>query len=124
MGGLRMLTSKHSCILIPYIFMSLTQGCSSQLRDSLQVPGLGQYRWSKRVIVTYSQSEGHPEVVRLKTEISQRTTTTGNWSTSIPTRGMGSKISSLTSLVTMGIQSTRVTRVLCRQFSISSTKCP
>ena len=42
------------------------------LKDSLQVPGLGQYRWSKRVIVTYSQSEEHPEVVRLKTEISQR----------------------------------------------------
>ena len=42
------------------------------LKDSLQVPGLGQYRWSKRVIVTYSQSEEHQEVVRLKTEISQR----------------------------------------------------
>merc|ERR1711994_553076 len=53
-----------------------------------------------------------------------RGTSRGNWSTSIPTRGMGRKISSLTSLVTMGIQSTLGTRVLCRQFSISSTKCP
>ena len=33
---------------------------------------LDQYRWSKRVIVTSSQSEEHPEVARLKTEISQR----------------------------------------------------
>ena len=28
--GLRMLFSKHSFILIPYIFLSITQGCSSQ----------------------------------------------------------------------------------------------
>ena len=64
--GLRMLFSKHSFILIPYIFMSITQGCSSQALS------LGQYRWSKGVIVTSSQSEEHPEVARLKAEISQR----------------------------------------------------
>jgi len=33
---------------------------------------LSQYRWSKRVIITYSQSEEDPELARLKTEISQR----------------------------------------------------
>jgi len=61
-----MLFSKHCSILIPYIFMSIVQGCSSQALS------LGQYRWNKRVIITSSQSEEHPQVVRLKTEISQR----------------------------------------------------
>ena len=46
--------------------MSIVQGCSSQALS------LGQYRWNKRVIITSSQSEEHPQVVRLKTEISQR----------------------------------------------------
>ena len=32
---------------------------------------LSQYRWTNRIIVTYSQSEDHPKVLRLKQEISQ-----------------------------------------------------
>merc|ERR1719433_1011343 len=64
--GLRMLFSKHWLISFPYIFMSIVQGCSSQALS------LGQYRWNKRVIITSSQSEGHPQLARLKTEISQR----------------------------------------------------
>merc|ERR1712241_623470 len=70
---LRMLFSKHGFILIPYIFLSITQGCTSQpQRDSNGALNLGQYRWSKRVIITYSQSEQHPQLARLKTEVSQR----------------------------------------------------
>jgi len=71
--GWRMLFPKHSFILIPYIFLSITQGCSSQpQRDLSQAMSLEQYRWNKRVIITFSQSEEHPQVARLKREITQR----------------------------------------------------
>ena len=36
------------------------------------ITGLNQYRWNKRVIVTYSDSEVHPELLQLQSEISQR----------------------------------------------------
>merc|ERR1712179_337836 len=39
--------------------------------------GLNQYRWNKRVIVTYSDSE-HPELQQLQSEISQRSCEYGN----------------------------------------------
>ena len=42
------------------------------LKDSSKLQSLEQYRWSKRVIITFSQSEEHPQVARLKTEIIQR----------------------------------------------------
>ena len=32
---------------------------------------LSQYRWTNRIIVTYSQSEDHPKVLQLKQEIAQ-----------------------------------------------------
>jgi len=33
---------------------------------------LGQYKWRKRIIVTYSASEEHPQELQLQSEISQR----------------------------------------------------
>ena len=41
------------------------------------ITGLNQYRWNKRVIVTYSDSE-HPELLQLQSEISQRSCEYGN----------------------------------------------
>ena len=41
------------------------------------ITGLNQYRWNKRVIVTYSDSE-HPELQQLQSEISQRSCEYGN----------------------------------------------
>ena len=32
---------------------------------------MSQYRWTNRIIVTYSQSEDHPKVLQLKQEIAQ-----------------------------------------------------
>ena len=49
------------------IFMSLSSGCLSQPQRNL-----GQYRWNKRIIVTYALSEEHPEVLKLKSDISRR----------------------------------------------------
>merc|ERR1711978_157208 len=116
---------KHSFILIPYIFLSITQGCSSQSqRDSMRALNLGQYRWSKRVIITYSQSEEDPELAKLKTPRELATTTTGIWSTCMSTQERLGTISRLSSLVTTVISSTRHTRVPYKQSSISSIKCP
>jgi len=33
---------------------------------------LGQYRWTKRIIVTSSVSEEHPDLLQLRSQISQR----------------------------------------------------
>ena len=38
------------------------------LNDELN---LSQYRWTNRIIVSYSQSEDHPKVLQLKQEIAQ-----------------------------------------------------
>ena len=49
------------------IIMSLSRGCLGQPQRNL-----GQYRWNRRIIVTYALSEEHPEVLKLKSDISQR----------------------------------------------------
>ena len=36
------------------------------------ISGLNQYRWNKRVIVTYSSSPDHPELLQLQSDISRR----------------------------------------------------
>merc|ERR1712045_1029189 len=63
----RMLLLKNSFILL-YLFMSIISGSSGQPQR-----GLSQYKWRKRVIMTFSQSEEHPELQRLRTEVSRAT---------------------------------------------------
>jgi len=51
-------------VLIPAVFLT----------ECLSLPqaNYAQYRWSKRVIVTYANTDQHPEVLKLKNSIQQR----------------------------------------------------
>ena len=75
-------------VLLSVLFLGvMTGGCKSLPSQGLNnesygwglsidpinlITGLNQYRWNKRVIVTYSDSEVHPELLQLQSEISQR----------------------------------------------------
>jgi len=63
----RMEMIKHS--LLSILLLSMFDGGSAHPQGGLD---LGQYRWNKRIILTSSLSEEHPQVLQLKREISQR----------------------------------------------------
>merc|ERR1712081_17091 len=61
---LRMLLSGLSLLCV--ICMAISKGAARQGLD------LSEYRWNKRIIVTYAPSEQHPEILKLKEEIAER----------------------------------------------------
>jgi len=55
-------------------FLTITRSCmvSGEIsRELLRPLNLGQYRWKNRIIVTSSSDESHPELLKLKEDISR-----------------------------------------------------